>query len=81
MHEITIKINKIWKFKVVGCFKLKEKLVEAVHDCGLTTKNWGKVAGMSSSNFSYTKSKACRRNILEVLHSVVLSRKKQVGSR
>ena len=59
---------------------MKEKLVEAVHDGGLTTKNWGKVAGMSLSNFSYTKSKTCMRNIFEELHSVVSSRKKQVGS-
>ena len=35
---------------------MKEKLVEAVHDVGLT-KNWHNVAGMSSSKFSYTKSK------------------------
>ena len=43
---MTIGINKIWKVKVVGCFKMKEKLVEAVHDGGLT-KNWHNVAGMS----------------------------------
>ena len=45
---------------------MKEKLVEAVHDGGLT-KNWHNVAGMSSSKFSYTKSKTCMRNILEEL--------------
>ena len=62
VQQITIKINKIWKFKVVGCFKMKGKLVGAVHDGGLT-KNWRKVAHMSSSKFSYTKSKTCMRDI------------------